>query len=100
LKTLIIGKVVGTVISTRKNSNLVGNKFLIVQPVDEYGFDSRNRLVAVDNVGAGTGELVLVALGSAARIGSGMEKAPVDAAVVGIIDDAKDVILPERQLPR
>ena len=93
---MIIGKVVGTVISTRKNSNLIGNKFLIVQPIDEYGFDGKSRVVAVDNVGAGIGEIVLVALGSAARIGCNMEKAPVDAAVVGIVDDAKDVIISQR----
>ena len=46
------------------------------------------RLVAIDNVGAGIGEDVLVALGSAARIGCNVETSPVDAAIVGIIDDA------------
>ena len=91
---MIIGKVVGTVIATRKNSNLIGNKFLIVQPVDEYGFDGKSRVVAVDSVGAGIGDVVLVALGSSARIGSNLENAPVDAAIVGIVDDAKDVIIP------
>jgi Carbon dioxide concentrating mechanism/carboxysome shell protein len=93
---VIIGKVVGTVIATRKNSNLVGNKFLIVQPIDEYGFDSKNRVVAIDNVGAGNGDLVLVAIGSAARIGCNMDNAPVDAAIVGIVDDAKDVIISQK----
>lgn len=93
---MIIGKVVGTVIATRKNSNLVGNKFLIVQPIDEYGFDSKNRVVAIDNVGAGNGDLVLVAIGSAARIGCNMDNAPVDAAIVGIVDDAKDVIISQK----
>lgn len=48
----------------------------------------KGRLVAVDNVGAGIGEVVLVAQGSAARIGCGMESAPVDAAIVGIVDDS------------
>jgi ethanolamine utilization protein EutN len=93
LDTLIIGKVVGTVISTRKNSNLIGNKFLIVQPIDEYGFDGKNRVVAIDTVGAGVGEVVLVTLGSSARVGSNVENAPVDAAIVGIVDDAKDVMI-------
>jgi ethanolamine utilization protein EutN len=88
---MIIGKVVGTVISTRKNQNLVGNKFLIIDPIS--GFDPKQRIVAVDNVGAGVGEIVLVALGSAARIGCGMTSAPVDAAVVGIVDNEKDVII-------
>ena len=63
---MIVGKVVGSVVSTRKNEKLVGNKFII---------------------GAGIGEYVLVAQGSAARIGCGVETAPVDAAIVGIVDD-------------
>jgi ethanolamine utilization protein EutN len=93
---LIIGKVVGTVISTRKNSNLVGNKFLIIQPIDEYGFDGKSRVVAIDNVGAGAGDIVLVVLGSAARVGCNVESAPIDAAIVGIVDDAKDVIIAKK----
>ncbi len=83
---MIIGKVVGSVVSTRKNENLVGNKFLIVQPLSSMKGQGNN-LVAIDNVGAGIGEVVLVATGSAARIGCGMEQAPVDAAIVGIVDD-------------
>ncbi len=83
---MIVGKVVGSVIATRKNEYLVGNKFMIVEPLE--GMKSENkRMVAIDNVGAGIGEIVLVALGSAARIGCGLEKAPVDAAIVGIVDD-------------
>ena len=82
---MIIGKVVGSVVSTRKNENLVGNKFMIVEPIPSLKVD--NRIVAIDNIGAGIGEYVLVAQGSAARIGCGMDKAPVDAAIVGIIDD-------------
>lgn len=79
---MIIGKVVGSVVSTRKNENLVGSKFMIIKP-QEGG----NTFVAVDNVGAGIGEDVLVATGSAARIGCGQSTAPIDAAIVGIIDD-------------
>ncbi len=78
---MIIGKVVGSVVSTRKNENLVGSKFMIVKP------EEGNTFVAVDNVGAGIGENVLVATGSAARIGCGMNTSPIDAAIVGIIDD-------------
>ena len=77
-----IGKVVGTVVSTRKNENLVGSKFMIVKP-QEGG----ENFVAVDNIGAGIGENVLVATGSAARIGCGKNTTPIDAAIVGIIDD-------------
>ena len=83
---MIVGKIVGSVVSTRKNENLVGSKFMVVEPLDKLG-DTKNKIVAVDNVGAGIGEIVLVATGSAARIGCGMETAPIDAAIVGIVDD-------------
>ena len=82
---MIIGKVTGSVVSTRKNENLIGSKFMIVEPVADMGGGSN--IVAVDNVGAGIGEKVLVALGSAARIGCGKELSPIDAAIVGIIDE-------------
>ena len=83
---MIVGKVIGSIVSTRKNENLVGNKFMLVEPLEVIG-DTTNRIVAVDNIGAGIGEIVLVALGSAARIGCGMDTAPIDAAIVGIVDD-------------
>ena len=85
-KVMIIGKVIGSVVSTRKNENLVGNKFMIVEPVEKMAAKN-SQLVAIDNIGAGIGEYVLVATGSAARIGCGRETAPVDAAIVGIVDD-------------
>ena len=83
---MLIGKVIGRVVSTRKNENLVGNKFMIVEPLAEMG-NPENKIIAIDNIGAGIGETVLVALGSAARIGCNMESAPVDAAIVGIVDE-------------
>lgn len=83
---MIIGKVVGSVVATRKNEHLVGSKFLIVEPFKNMEQGSE-RFVAVDNVGAGIGEIVLVAKGSAARIGCNTESSPVDAAIVGIVDD-------------
>ena len=83
---MLIGKVIGRVVSTRKNENLVGNKFMIVEPLPEMGNPDK-KIVAIDNIGAGIGETVLVALGSAARIGCGIETSPVDAAIVGIVDD-------------
>lgn len=86
---MIIGKVIGSVVSTRKNENLIGNKFLIVEPIKHM--ETGGRLVAIDNVGAGVGEIVLVACGSAARIGCNMENAPVDAAIVGIVDDGTEL---------
>ena len=83
---MIVGKVVGSVVSTRKSDNLIGQKFMIVEPV-QHMKGSLNQLVAIDNIGAGVGEFVLVAHGSAARIGCGLDSAPIDAAIVGIIDD-------------
>ena len=84
---MIVGKVVGSVIATRKSEKLIGNKFMIVQPLETMKSDT-NQFVAIDNIGAGIGEMVLVATGSAARIGCGVENAPVDAAIVGIIDES------------
>lgn len=83
---MIVGKVIGSIVSTRKNENLVGNKFMVVEPIEGLG-NRENKIIAIDNIGAGIGELVLVALGSAARIGCNMESAPVDAAIVGIVDE-------------
>lgn len=83
---MIAGKVVGSVVATRKNDKLVGNKFMIVELVAKMSGDAK-QVIAIDNIGAGIGEYVLVAQGSAARVGCNMADAPVDAAIVGIIDD-------------
>ncbi len=83
---MIVGKVVGSIIATRKNENLIGSKFLIIEPFHNMNGDN-NRIVAIDNVGAGIGEVVLVAQGSAARIGCNLVNSPIDAAIVGIVDD-------------
>ena len=79
---MIVGKVVGSVVSTRKSDKLIGQKFMIVEPVHHMKTDL-SQIVAIDIIG----EYVLVAQGSAARIGCGEETAPIDAAIVGIIDD-------------
>ena len=81
---MVIGRVVGSIVSTRKCENLIGNKFMIIEQLEEMGAGA-SRFVAIDNIGAGIGETVLVATGSAARVG--MESAPVDAAIVGIVDE-------------
>ena len=91
---MIIGKVVGTVICTRKNSNLVGSKFLIVDPIEKMGMQ-QGRMVAVDNVGAGIDDIVLIATGSAARIGCEDVNAPVDACIIGIVDDPQKIVIAE-----
>lgn len=83
---MIIGKVTGSIVSTRKQDNLVGNKFMVIEPINVMDGE-RRQLVAIDNIGAGIGDYVLVATGSAARIGCGMPDSPIDAAIVGIVDD-------------
>ncbi len=83
---MLIGKVAGSVVSTRKSENLIGNKFMIIDILGPMQ-NGAKQLVAVDKIGAGTGEYVLVAQGSAARVEGGLSAAPVDAAIVGIIDD-------------
>lgn len=86
---MFVGKVLGSVVSTRKSEKLVGNKFMIVEPASGMGSQA-GQVVAVDNIGAGIGEYVLVATGSAARIGCDRADAPIDAAIVGIIDDGEN----------
>lgn len=83
---MIVGKVVGSLVSTRKSDKLIGNKFMVIEPLNKMK-SATDQLVAIDNIGAGIGEIVLVAQGSAARIGCDMEHAPVDAAIVGIVDE-------------
>ena len=90
---MIIGKVVGSVVATRKNECLTGSKFLIVDSAKEIGFNGTGRIVAVDNVGAGVGEIVLVTMGSAARGCLEHPNTPVDAVIVGIVDDASKITL-------
>ena len=82
---MVIGKVVGSIIATRKNERLIGPKLLVIRPLENM--EKKGEFVAIDNVGAGIGETVLVATGSAARIGCDLENAPVDAAIVGIVDE-------------
>ena len=85
---MVIGKVVGTVVATRKHERLVGGKIQVVQPLDPSTMDAEGELfVAIDAVGAGIGEQVLIARGSAARKAIDNESAPVDATIVGIIDE-------------
>jgi microcompartment protein CcmK/EutM len=83
---VLLAKIVGTVVATRKDPRLVSNKLLVVRPVDPKGKPEGSYLVAVDTVDAGVGETVLIVSGSSARMASGMKDCPVDAAIVGIID--------------
>src|SRR3954468_3592484 len=83
---MIVAKIIGTVVATRKDPRLVSCKLLVVRPMDPRGKADGNYLVAIDTVDAGVGETVLVVSGSSARMASGLKDCPVDAAVVGIID--------------
>lgn len=83
---MILARIVGTVVATRKDPRLVSNKLLVARPMDPRGKAEGNYLVAVDTVDAGVGEAVLIVSGSSARMAEGMKDCPVDAAVVGIID--------------
>lgn len=82
---MLKGTIVGNIVSTRKQPSLVGSKFMEVRlikdgrPTDEY-------IVAVDSVGAGIGETVLLTTGSSARLALQNQNAPVDAVIVGIVD--------------
>jgi len=83
---MLFARVAGNVVCTRKDEKLVGTKLLIVQPVDTENKPKGNPLVAVDCVGAGEGELVLIVSGSSARQTSRTENSPVDCAIFAIVD--------------
>src|ERR1700752_1738356 len=83
---MLLARIVGTVVATRKDPRLVRNKLLVVRPVDPPGPLDGGYLVAIDTVDAGVGETVLIVSGSSARMASGLKDCPVDAAIVGIID--------------
>jgi len=83
---LLLGKVVGTIWSTRKDENLVGSKFLIIRQLNLDYTPKDSTVIAIDSVGAGVGEVVLVAQGSSARQTDITQNKPVDAVVMAIVD--------------
>ncbi|MDP1572497.1 MAG: EutN/CcmL family microcompartment protein [Vicinamibacterales bacterium] len=83
---MLLARIVGTVVATRKDPRLVSHKLLLARPVDPQGTLEGSHLVAIDTVDAGVGETVLIVSGSSARMATGLKDTPVDAAVVGIID--------------
>jgi microcompartment protein CcmK/EutM len=83
---MLLGKVVGTVVSTRKEPTLDGSKFLVVRGLDTEGKPTSTLVVAVDAVGAGVGEVVLYASGSSARQTEMTKDRPVDAVIMAIVD--------------
>jgi ethanolamine utilization protein EutN len=83
---MILARVVGTVVSTRKDPRLEGRKLLIVKPISPQGADESGYLVAVDTVAAGFRETVLIVTGGSARYAAECKDRPVDAVIVGIVD--------------
>jgi len=83
---VLLAKIVGTVVATRKDPRLDSTKLLVVRAVDPKGKADGAYIVAVDTVDSGVGETVLVVSGSSARMASGLKDCPVDAAIVGVID--------------
>lgn len=81
-----LGKVIGTVVSTRKEPVLDGIRFLLVRQVDTGGKETASFVVAADAMGAGVGEMVLTAAGSSARQTAMTDKKPVDNVIMAIVD--------------
>ena len=100
---MILAKVLGTVVSTRKDRGLSGLKLLLAREVDAKFQPAGNQVVAVDAVGAGEGELVLIAAGSSARLTEATRDRPVDHVICGIVDtvevDGRDVYVKSAGLP-
>ena len=83
---MIMGIVVGTVVSTRKNEDLVGLRFLVVNELNQDMKETGRMVVAADALDAGTGDVVLYASGSSARQTEVTRNKPVDATIIAIVD--------------
>jgi ethanolamine utilization protein EutN len=88
---MVLARIIGTVVATRKDPRLEGKKLLICRPVDLNESESnatagKGYLIAVDTVDAGHREQVLIVQGSSARMAAGCKDTPIDAAIVGIVD--------------
>ena len=83
---MILARVVGTVVATRKDPRLEGKKLLVLKPVTPEGKDESGYVIAVDTVSAGVRETVLAVAGSSARMAEGCKDKPVDTAIIGIVD--------------
>ena len=83
---MLVARILGTVVASQKDERLKGKKLLIVRPINLDGTDASGYVVAVDTVGAGYHERVLILAGSSARLAEGMKDTPVDAAIIGVVD--------------
>ena len=95
---MFLGKVVGTVWSTKKTPDLEGVRLLIVHPIDLDKEPTKNIVVVADRLGAGVGEVVLCAYGKAARSAIGNQDMSIEAAVVGIVDRMDFDVTDSREL--
>jgi microcompartment protein CcmK/EutM len=86
---MILARVVGTVVATRKDPRLEGKKLLIIKPVTPDGKDEAGYIVSVDTVSAGYKETVIAVSGSSARMAEGCKDIPVDSSIVGIVDSVR-----------
>jgi microcompartment protein CcmK/EutM len=87
LIAMMIARVIGTVVSTRKEPTIEGLRLLVCQPVNAEGEKAGAPVVAADAVGAGVGEMILYATGSSARQTVATQNRPVDAVVMAIVDN-------------
>jgi len=83
---MILARVVGSVVATRKDPRLEGKKLLILKPIGPDGKDDAGYVVSVDTVSAGFRETVIAVSGSSARMAEGCKDTPVDCTIVGIVD--------------
>ncbi|MDX2175264.1 MAG: EutN/CcmL family microcompartment protein [Candidatus Sumerlaeia bacterium] len=83
---MILGRIVGTVVATRKDEGLEGTKLLVVQHCDPAAKPLSAYTIAADGVGAGEGDVVLVVTGSSARMASTLKNRPLDASIIAIVD--------------
>lgn len=86
---MLLARVVGTVVATRKDPRLEGKKLLVVKTISPDGKDDGNYVVAVDTVDAGFRETVLIVQGSSARMATECKDRPVDTAIVGVVDTVR-----------
>lgn len=87
---MLLGKVTGSLWSTRKDEKLNGLKFMIVEVYKEDTKETDGILIAADNAGAGVGDLVLITQGQAARISAENLELPIDAMIVGVVDSLEN----------
>lgn len=81
-----IGKITGNIVATRKDEKLVGCKLMIIQPLNSKLEPDGKQMIAVDTVGAGIGDIIMYASGTAARIAAKKLDSPIDLSIIGIID--------------